>query len=233
MFERGLAPAPGRHGPALLTAMPTDSPIPIAPWLTRAWGATLNRFRPPMAPAASVYAFGKHPAFADFLDVARLPPVPAAFRHFHDRLRTAVERDGGPVLIAWRDRGESAVLWAQPSRDRVGRRCPLLLGVGGREPWATDAGAWLRGLAEELLAEADPAAVLDRIARAVSEWPAAAGTTDDAVADGPAVVIGADVWPVALSSMSAGEFGRALAASRGTHHGDTEARSGSGAGDGG
>ncbi len=142
--------------------------------LARAWAAAVGR-RP------AVYAFGKHPAFADYLDVARLPPVPAAFRHFHDRLRPAVERDGGPAeptLIAWRERGTSAVLWAHPSRDRGDaaghvRRCPLLLAVSAPADLTTllaFAGGRLADLAERVVALNGDAA-LAAIAGAAAEWP--------------------------------------------------------------
>jgi hypothetical protein len=133
-------------------------------------------------PGLAVYAFGKHPAAADFLDIARLPPVPAPFRHFHDVLRSAVERDGGPIeptVIAWGEGGESAVLWVQPSRDRGDdvaghrRRCPLLFGISAATP-AVDllpfAGGRLRRMAGEV-AGVGLDEVFSRIERAAVDWP--------------------------------------------------------------
>ena len=155
----------------------------VAPPMTtaqhiRRWISRAGRARP--SPLA-VYAFGKHPAFADFVDVARLPPVPTAFRHFHDRLRPAVERDGGPtepVVIAWHERGTSAVLWVQPSHDRGDgltghRRCPLLLGatVGGPLlPLVQLAGPALESLAAGVM-PLDAEAMLAAVNRAAAEWP--------------------------------------------------------------
>ena len=158
-----------------------DGP-PVRRWLARAWTAT--RLRVVGAPRPSLYAFGKHPAFADFIDVGRLPPVPGPFRHFHDVLRPAVERGGGPagpVLIGWRERGVSAVLWVVPSRDRGDevtgrfRRCPLLLGATAAVSLADllrQVGGRLAGLADEVLA-ADADGVFERIGRAAAEWPTA------------------------------------------------------------
>ena len=155
---------------------------PIQRWLSRAWAGAVDRLRG--GQLLGVYAFGKHPAFADFIDVARLPAVPGPFRHFHDVLRTAVERDGGPTeprLIGWRERGDAAVLWVQPSRDRGDettgqfRRCPLLLGVTGRAPLAdllAFGGGRLSQLADEVTA-CEAEGVLERIGRAAAEWPTA------------------------------------------------------------
>ena len=186
-------------------------------WLSRAWSTAVDLARGPTPPA--VYAFGKHPAFADFVDVARLPPVPAAFRHFHDHLRPAVERDGGPaeaVLIAWADGGTSAAVWVQPSRDRGDgvtsghRRCPLLLGVTARCPLPTllrFAGGRLATLADDAMASGADG-LLSHVARAAAEWPAAFPSVADrevptvsAVADAagdrsPVVVVAGPAGPV-------------------------------------
>ncbi len=182
--------------------------LPARRWLARAWSATRQRVAGP--PRLAMYAFGKHPAFADFIDVGRLPPVPEPFRHFHDVLRSAVERDGGPggpVLIAWQDRGASAVLWVQPSHDRAEaatgrfRRCPLLLGMTAHVPLAEllpFAAGRLAALAGEV-AMADAEGVFSRIRAAAAEWaiavPAAGETTGRSpfdlaeVPDGDAVVV--------------------------------------------
>ena len=155
---------------------PADDPV--RRWARRACSAIAARLGG--GHRLSVYAFGKHPAFADFIDVGRLPPVPAGFRHFHDRLRTAVERDGGPAepwLIGWTERGHAAVLWVQPSRDRGDaltgrfRRCPLLLGLSGRAELAellTRSGGRLERLAAEIMGDDNAEGVLERIGRAAA-----------------------------------------------------------------
>jgi hypothetical protein len=173
---------------------------PVRRWAARAWSAVSGRIGG--GRRLSVYAFGKHPAFADFIDVGRLPPVPAGFRHFHDRLRTAVERDGGPAaphLIGWSEGGHAAVLWVQPSRDRGDattgrfRRCPLLLGVSGRAALAellAIGGARLERLAEDIMGD-DAEGVLERIRRAAADWPPAderAGPPDGVAARAAAAV---------------------------------------------
>ena len=156
-----------------VATQPVDPPHRT--WLSRAWSRVAG------VPHVAVYAFGKHPAFDDFIDVAKLPRVPDAFRRFHDVLRPAVERDGGPegpLLIAWRERGVSSVLWAQPSRDRGDavtgrfRRCPLLLGTTAAVPLAEllrFAGGRLVGLADGV-ATADAGGVFRQINAAAGEW---------------------------------------------------------------
>ena len=151
----------------------------------------------------AVYAFGKHPAFADFIDVGRLPPVPGPFRHFHDVLRPAVERDGGPaepVLIAWHDGVDSAVLHVHPSRDRGDaatgwyRRCPLLLGVAARCPLPVllrFAGGRLPALADDAMS-AGADGLFARIAHAAAEWPGAFPAADDPTGPAAAAVAVAD-----------------------------------------
>jgi hypothetical protein len=166
-----------------------------------------------------MYAFGKHPAFADFIDVAALPPVPPAFRHLHDVLRPALERDGGPgdpVLIAWCERGGSAVLWVHPSRDRgdgvtgAFRRCPLLLGMsapGPLPPLLRFVGNRLATLAEAVMTD-DAEAALARIAAAAAEWPAAFdGGAASAEPTGLAVAAAASVTAQGAAVVVAGHAG--------------------------
>jgi hypothetical protein len=99
-------------------------------------------------PGLDVYVFGKHPAWPDFIDVARLPSVPDSFRHFHDDLRSGVDAVyTGPEAVArfllWHSRGRSGVIGVHPSRDgghlRTGhfRRSPLLIGMAARVPLQT------------------------------------------------------------------------------------------------
>ncbi len=101
-------------------------------------------------PGLDVYVFGKHPAWPDFIDVARLPPVPESLRHFHDHLRSGVDAvytgpSAVPRFLLWHNRGRSGVIGVHPSRDggnpragqpRTGhfRRSPLLIGVAARVP---------------------------------------------------------------------------------------------------
>jgi hypothetical protein len=96
-------------------------------------------------PGLDVYVFGKHPAWPDFIDVARLPPVPASFRHFHDNLRSGVDAvytdpAAVPRFLLWGNRGRSGIVGVYPSRDggnpRTGqfRRSPLLVGMHARVP---------------------------------------------------------------------------------------------------
>jgi hypothetical protein len=147
-----------------------------ADWITRLRGGK---------PGLDVYAFGKHPAWPDFIDVARLPPVPASFRHFHDVLRPGVDavysdEPAVPRLLLWTARGRSGVVGVWPSRDggnpRTGqfRRSPLLLGIAAAMPLGPlleFGGTKLMSLASAVSDPGLPAdAVLTAITTAAADW---------------------------------------------------------------
>jgi hypothetical protein len=96
-----------------------------------------------------VYLFGKHPAWADYINPQVLPQQHRSYKILHELWRPAIENHYGrlgagaaarPHVLAWQKGNRATLVLLRPSHDRGDRRlgqfrrAPLIIGIGANCP---------------------------------------------------------------------------------------------------